>query len=160
MSTHDQYCRECGTPISAGAEKCPKCGHQISQATRSGAKSSIDVSRARQTQSATFGDMISRGDDQPGKYQIADGFILNTKTGDVWKYDENSGKLKVVEKEDSLLTSAEKAKTYLALSEDFAQLANLDLQTQQDRRQKILQTLSNVSKKMHDTAEGIVRNIK
>ena len=104
--------------------------------------------------------MVSMGGSQSGNYQIADGFVINTRTGDVWKFDENSGKFKVVEKEDSLLTSADRAKTYFALSEDFAQLANLDLQTKQQRQQEIMQMLSNVSKKMHDTAKGIVRNLK
>jgi hypothetical protein len=104
--------------------------------------------------------MVPMGDSQPGNYQISDGFMINTKTGDVWKYDENSGKFKVVEKEDSLLTSADKAKTFFALSMDFAQLANLDMQTQLDRQAKIMQTLSNISKKMHDTGTSIIRNLK
>ncbi len=104
--------------------------------------------------------MISGSGSQSRKYQIADGFVLNTETGDVWKYDDKSGKFKVVEKEDSLLTSADKAKIYFDRSEDFAQLANLDLQTRQQRQQEVIQTLSNVSKMMHDTAKGIIRNLK
>lgn len=120
--------------------------------------------------------MISRSDDQPGKYQIADGFVLNTKTGDVWKYDENSGKFKVVEKEDSLLTSVEKAKTYLdrsgeidrrvrdweeKLSEigDDSQLANIDLQNMLQKQQQTIQMLSNISKVLHDTASAVIRKI-
>ncbi|MHA2065153.1 MAG: hypothetical protein ACXABY_12325, partial [Candidatus Thorarchaeota archaeon] len=50
---------------------------------------------------------------------MADGFILNAKTGDVWKYDEKSNKFKLVEREDSLLTSAEKAKSYIDQSEEL-----------------------------------------
>jgi DNA integrity scanning protein DisA with diadenylate cyclase activity len=120
--------------------------------------------------------MISRGDESPGKYQIADGFVLNTMTGDVWKYDESSDKFKVVEKEDSLLTSVERAKTYLDRSEeidgrvreweerlselgDDSQLANIDLQNMLQKQQQTMQMLSNISKVLHDTAMAVVRKI-
>ncbi|MHA2020557.1 MAG: zinc-ribbon domain-containing protein [Candidatus Thorarchaeota archaeon] len=158
MKTHDQYCRECGTSIPTGAESCPKCGLRVSQVAQTATRLTVDTSR--QTESSSIGEMVPMGDSQPGNYQISDGFMINTKTGDVWKYDENSGKFKVLEKEDSLLTSADKAKSYFALSMDFAQLANLDLQTQLDRQQKIMQTLSNISKKMHDEGTNIIRNLK
>ncbi|MFW9944050.1 MAG: hypothetical protein ACFFB7_03550 [Candidatus Sifarchaeia archaeon] len=46
--------------------------------------------------------MVSRGDDQPRKYQIADGFLLNTMTGEVWKYDEDREAFKSVQKEETL----------------------------------------------------------
>ena len=160
MTAHDQYCRECGTSIPAGAANCPKCGSPVAQKTEASTRLSIDTSRLGQTKSMAGDSMTSKIGNQPSKYQIADGFVLNTETGDVWKFDEGSGKFKVVEKEDSLLTSADKAKIYFDRSEDFAQLANLDLQTRQQRQQEVIQTLSNVSKMMHDTAKGIIRNLK
>ncbi|MHA2600783.1 MAG: zinc-ribbon domain-containing protein [Candidatus Thorarchaeota archaeon SMTZ1-83] len=166
MSTHDQYCRECGSPIPAGAEKCPKCGHLVSQATRSGTKSSIDVSRPRQTQSATFGDMISGGDNQPGKYQIADGFLLNTMTGEVWKYDEDKEVLKSVQKEETLHSLLDQIKDFMAIEQepgtpkDIADELSLKLQTAMERRSKVISTLSNMMKKMASTQDTIVRNLK
>ncbi|MHA2386281.1 MAG: zinc-ribbon domain-containing protein [Candidatus Thorarchaeota archaeon] len=160
MSRQNQYCRECGTSIPAGVEKCPKCGSPVSKVAQTPTKPTVDAPKSTRTQKSAFGDVVPMSERQPGNYRIADGFMINTKTGDVWKYDENSGKFKVVEKEDSLLTSADKAKTLFALSMDFAQLANLDLQTQQDRQQKVMQTLSNISKKMHDEGTNIIRNLK
>jgi hypothetical protein len=158
MSRQNQYCRECGTSIPVGAENCPKCGHPVSQVVQAPTRLTADA--LKQKEGSATDKMVPMGDSQPGNYQIADGFVINTRTGDVWKFDENSGKFKVVEKEDSLLTSADKAKTYFALSEDFAQLANLDLQTKQQRQQEIMQMLSNVSKMMHDTGRSIIRNLK
>jgi RNA polymerase subunit RPABC4/transcription elongation factor Spt4 len=176
LNANVQYCRECGTSIPTGAENCPKCGHRISQAAQSGTRLSIDTSRSRQTQSSAFGDVISRSADQSEKYQMADGFILNAKTGDVWKYDEKSNKFKLVEREDSLLTSAEKAKSYIDQSEelerrikewedklseigDDSQLANIDLQNMLQKQQQTIQMLSNISKVLHDTAMGVIRKI-
>jgi len=120
---------------------------------------------------------VTRSAQEIGRYQIADGFLLNTKTGDVWKYDENSNKLKIVEREDSVLTSVEKAKAYIdqsveidrlvgaweeQLSEigDDVQLANIDLQNNLQKQQQTMQMLSNISKVMHDTAMAIIRNLK
>ena len=160
MSKKSQYCRECGTSIPAGVEKCPKCGHPISKVAQTPTKPTVDAPKSTRTQKSASGDVVPMSDRQPGDYHIADGFLINTKTGDVWKYDESSSKFKVVEKEDSLLTSADKAKAYLNRSEDFAQLANLDLQTRQQREQEVIQTLSNVSKMMHDEAKSIIRNMK
>jgi hypothetical protein len=107
---------------------------------------------------------------------MAEGFVLNTKTGDIWRYDEKSNKFKIVEKEDSLLTSVEKAKTYIDLSEeldsllkqwegklsetgDDAQLANLDMQNMIQKQQQTMQMMSQVSKLLHDTAMGVIRKI-
>ncbi|MHA1925166.1 MAG: zinc-ribbon domain-containing protein [Candidatus Thorarchaeota archaeon] len=160
MSKQKLYCRECGTSIPAGVEKCPKCGHPVSQVAQTAMKPTVDAPKSTRTQKSASGDVVPMGDRQPGDYHISDGFMINTKTGDVWKYDESSGKFKVVEKEDSLLTSADKAKAYLNRSEDFAQLANLDLQTRQQRQQEVVQTLSNISKMMHDEAKSIIRNLK
>jgi hypothetical protein len=111
-----------------------------------------------------------------GKYQIADGFVLNTKTGDIWKYDEKSNKLKIVEREDSALTSVEKAKSYLDQSQeidrlvgaweeelseigDDSQLANIDLQNMLQKQQQTIQMLSSISKVLHDTATAVIRKI-
>ncbi|MHA2043133.1 MAG: zinc-ribbon domain-containing protein [Candidatus Thorarchaeota archaeon] len=176
MSKQKLYCRECGTSIPAGAENCPKCGHPVSQAPQSGTRLSADASRSRQTQRLALGDVISRSADQSEKYQMADGFILNAKTGDVWKYDEKSNKFKIVEREDSLLTSAEKAKSYIDQAEelegrikdwedrlsemgDDSQLANIDLQNAMQKQQQTIQMLSNISKVLHDTALAVIRKI-
>jgi len=40
-----------------------------------------------------------------------------------------------------------------------AQLANVDLQNMLRKSQRILQTISNVSKMLHDTAMAIIRKI-
>lgn len=130
---------------------------------------SIDTSRSSRTQ-------ISRDEDQLGKYQMAEGFVLNTKTGDVWRYDDKSSKFKLVEREDSLLTSVEKAKTYIDLSGDIdsllgkweeklsetgedAQLANIDLQNMLQKQQQTMQMMSQISKMLHDTAMAVIRKI-
>jgi hypothetical protein len=42
---------------------------------------------------------------------------------------------------------------------DDAQLANIDLQNVLQRQQQTLQTMSNVSKMMHDTAMAVIRKI-
>jgi hypothetical protein len=43
---------------------------------------------------------------------------------------------------------------------DDAQLANIDLQNQLQKQQQTLQTMSNVSKMLHDTAKAIIQNMK
>ena len=119
---------------------------------------------------------ISRNADQIGKYQIAEGFLLNTQSGSVWKYDEKSNKFKIVEREDSLLTSVETAKTYIDLSEDIdslvakwedqlselgddTQLANIDMQNMLQKQQQTMQMMSQISKVLHDTAMAVIRKI-
>ena len=42
---------------------------------------------------------------------------------------------------------------------DDAQLANIDLQNSLQKQQQTLQTMSNVSKMLHDTAMAIIRKI-
>jgi hypothetical protein len=164
LSTHDQYCRECGTPIPTGAEKCPKCGHQISQATKAGVRSSIDA--PKQTQSAAFGDVISRGNNQPGKYQIADGFLLNTMTGEIWKYHDDKEAFRFVQKEETLHSILDQIRDFKAMEQehdspkDIADELSLKLQMAMDRRSKVISTLSNVMKKMSSTQDSIIRNIK
>ncbi|MHA2395243.1 MAG: hypothetical protein ACXAC0_00925 [Candidatus Thorarchaeota archaeon] len=119
---------------------------------------------------------LSRNEAQPGKYQMAEGFLLNSQTGDVWRYDDKSSKFKKVEREDSLLTSVEKAKTYIDLSEeidslvgkweeklsevgDDAQLANVDMQNMLQKQQQTMQMMSQISKMLHDTAMAVIRKI-
>ncbi|MFW9886566.1 MAG: zinc-ribbon domain-containing protein [Candidatus Thorarchaeota archaeon] len=176
MSRQNLYCRECGTSIPAGAEKCPKCGHPVSQTPPSVKRKSIGTSSSSQPQKPVLGGLSSSSEEKSGKYQIAGEFILNTKTGDVWKYDEKSNKFKVVEREDSVLTSVEKAKSYIDQSEeldnrikkweeklsemgDDAQLANIDLQNMLQKQQQTMQMLSNISKVLHDTAMAVIRKI-
>lgn len=107
---------------------------------------------------------------------MAEGFLLNSQTGDVWRYDDKSSKFKKVEREDSLLTSVEKAKTYIDLSEeidslvgkweeklsevgDDAQLANVDMQNMLQKQQQTMQMMSQISKMLHDTAMAVIRKI-
>ena len=47
----------------------------------------------------------------------------------------------------------------LSTAGDDAQLANLDLQNMLQKQQQTLQTISNVSKMIHDTAMAIIRKI-
>lgn len=47
----------------------------------------------------------------------------------------------------------------LATIGDDAQLANIDLQNQLQKQQQTLQTMSNVSKMLHDTAMAVIRKI-
>ena len=47
----------------------------------------------------------------------------------------------------------------LATTGDDAQLANIDLQNILQKMQQTLQTISNVSKLLHDTAMAVIRNI-
>jgi hypothetical protein len=176
MSKRNLYCRECGTSIPAGVEKCPKCGHPVSQTPPSVERKSIGTSSSSQRREPALGNLSSRSEEKSGKYQIAGEFILNTKTGDVWKYDEKSNKFKVVEREDSVLTSVEKAKLYIDQSEeldaaikkwegelsglgDDAQLANIDLQNMMQKQQQTIQMLSSISKVLHDTAMAVIRKI-
>lgn len=110
--------------------------------------------------------MISRGDDQPGKYQIADGFILNTMTGEVWKYDEDRDAFKFVQKEETLHSFVDQVRGFIAMEQehdtpkDIADELSLKLQIAMDRRSKVISTLSNVMKKASSTQDSIIRNIK
>jgi len=81
-----------------------------------------------------------------------------------------------VEREDSLLTSVETAKTYIDLSEDIdglvakwedqlselgddTQLANIDMQNMLQKQQQTIQMMSQISKVLHDTAMAVIRKI-
>ena len=48
---------------------------------------------------------------------------------------------------------------YLATAGDDAQLANINLQSSLQQQQQAIQTMSNVSKMMHDTAMSVIRKI-
>ena len=45
------------------------------------------------------------------------------------------------------------------VGDDDAQLANIDLQNMLQKQQQTLQTMSNVSKMLHDTAMAIIRKV-
>ena len=47
----------------------------------------------------------------------------------------------------------------LATTGDDAQLANLDLQSALQKQQQTIQTMSNVSKVLHDTAMAVIRKV-
>ena len=110
--------------------------------------------------------MISRGDNQLGKYQIADGFLLNTMTGEVWKYDEDKKALRSVQKDETFHSLLDQIKDFIAMeqepdtSKDIADELSLRLQIAMDRRSKVISTLSNMMKKVASTQDTIVRNIK
>ena len=178
LSTKPQYCRECGRAIPAGEKKCPGCDHPVADA--SSLRQSVGTVKkpisTKAMMSASSKATLTGSDEGIGTYQIADGFMLNTKTGDVWKYDENSNKLKVVEKEDSILTSVEKAKAYIGHAEEIdrwvgawedklseigedSQLANIDMQNMLQKQQQTIQMMSNISKVLHDTALAVIRKI-
>ena len=53
----------------------------------------------------------------------------------------------------------EKLEEQLASAGDDAQLANIDLQNVLQKQQQTLQTMSNVSKILHDTALAVIRKI-
>jgi hypothetical protein len=69
-------------------------------------------------------------------------------------------------KSKSLITSSEDMSSYIKEMEnklnttgDDAQLATIDLQNALQRQQQILQTMSNISKMLHDSAMAIIRKI-
>lgn len=53
------------------------------------------------------------------EYQIQDDFLLNTKTGAVWKYDKSSNSFKWVTKEETDLQKAAKALIYTLTAEEW-----------------------------------------
>ncbi len=65
----------------------------------------------------------------------------------------------VLQVADNLDVEASKWEEMLQTAGDDAQLANVDLQNMLQKQQQALQTLSNVSKMLHDTAMAIIRKI-
>lgn len=53
------------------------------------------------------------------EYQIQDDFLLNTKTGAVWKYDKNSNSFKLVTKEETDLQKAARVLLYTLTAEEW-----------------------------------------
>jgi hypothetical protein len=49
--------------------------------------------------------------------------------------------------------------SFKALGDD-AQLANLDLQNLLQKQQQAMQMMASVSKKMHDTGQSVIKNIR
>ena len=67
---------------------------------------------------------------------------------------------KADQKIKSLQTGLKVLEDMLASAGDDAQLANIDLQNVLQKQQQTLQTMSNVSKMLHDTQMSIIRNMK
>jgi len=61
---------------------------------------------------------------------------------------------------NALYTEIEVLEKKLHSVGDDAQLANIDLQNQLQKQQQTLQTMSNVSKMLHDTAKAIISNMR
>ena len=53
------------------------------------------------------------------EYQIQDDFLLNTKTGAVWKYDKSSNSFKLVTKEETDLQKAARGLIYTLAAEEW-----------------------------------------
>lgn len=53
------------------------------------------------------------------EYQIQDGFLLNTKTGAVWIYDESSKSFELVTKEETALQEAARGLVYTLVAEEW-----------------------------------------
>ena len=53
------------------------------------------------------------------EYQIQDDFLLNTKTGAVWKYDKSSNSFKLVTKEETDLQKAARGLVYTLTAEEW-----------------------------------------
>ncbi len=117
-------------------------------------------------QGATLRDMVSEGNDEFRKYQIADGFLLNTMTGEVWKYDEGKEAFRFVKKEETLHSLLDQIRNFVAVDQeqdtpmDIADELSLRLQMAMDRRSKVIHTISNMMKKMASTQDTIVQNLK
>jgi hypothetical protein len=83
-------------------------------------------------------------------------------------YDEN-GKPMVRDPtaSDTAITNKEQLRAYIqnlesqlnTVGED-AQLANMDLQNIMQKQQQLLQTMSSLSRVMHDAAMGVIRNLQ
>jgi len=61
---------------------------------------------------------------------------------------------------NALYTEIEVLEKKLQSVGDDSQLANIDLQNQLQKQQQTLQTMSNVSKALHDTAKAIISNMR
>jgi hypothetical protein len=64
------------------------------------------------------------------------------------------------EAKNSLDDYIKRAEENLSGLGDDAQLANIDLQNQLQKQSQMLQTMSNVSKLLHDTAMAVIRNLR
>ena len=70
-----------------------------------------------------------------------------------------SNGVNVLESQEHLEKEIKKLEGQLSSIGDDAQLANIDLQNALQKQQQTLQTMSNVSKMLHDTAMAIIRKI-
>lgn len=92
-----------------------------------------------------------------GVYRQEDGEAITVQNGQI---------VNVFTMPDLKVASINQLKSFLAdLEEQLtstgmdAQLANIDLQNMLQKQQQTLQTMSNVSKMLHDTAMAIIRKI-
>jgi hypothetical protein len=64
---------------------------------------------------------------QSGTFQMKDGYVLNTYTGDLWRIDDQKRVCRLIQREEPVLTMIEKAILYLNLA-DRLDKAELDRQ--------------------------------
>jgi len=92
---------------------------------------------------------------------------LGTATTEEYTVDYNESDLnfitRILESSDQKIKSLQTGLTVLEQKlqtvGDDAQLANIDLQNSLQKQQQTLQTMSNVSKMLHDTAMSVIRNM-
>ena len=70
---------------------------------------------------------------------------------------QNSG---VITQREDLPGYARYLETQLKAVDDDAQMANIELQNALEKQQQMMQTMSNVSKALHDTAMAVIRNMR
>ena len=143
MRSRDQFCRKCGKAIPIDAKFCIECGQTTTKLSQIETRPSFSG--------------YTENEDKPDRFQMRDGFILNTQTGDVWKYDETSGKLKIVEKEDSMFSLLERVEIYRDLHMKYERLA---LQNDMQMESRQYNAVSNALKVRHDSEMAAINNLK
>jgi len=110
-------------------------------------------------------EMISKEQESASSYD-ASGRLTSDTTESSVQYRESdldfiTRNLSSIDQEVmSLNTGIEVLEEKLSSVGDDAQLANIDLQNSLQKQQQTLQTMSNVSKILHDTAMSIIRNMR
>lgn len=111
-------------------------------------------------------DILSNPQEASSSYDASGRIITQTSPDSAVQYRESdldfiTRKLISIDQQvKSLDTGIVVLKQKLSLSEDDTQLSNIDLQNSLQKQQQTLQTISNVSKALHDTAMGVIRNMK
>ncbi len=77
----------------------------------------------------------------------------------VWRVTSNYRPPAVIKSTDPLEDLLSKWEEELQSVDDDAQLANTDLQNTLQKQQQLMQTVSNISKMLHDTAMAVIRKI-